>query len=268
MTFDAFIAKNKNYGLDFDGSYGFQCVDLARYYWRDVLEISQPRGVSGAKNFWTNYDSDPNLKNNFTKIADSKELIPLKGDVMIWGANHGVWGHIAIVIEGTANDFTCFSQNDPTGAKSIIKYYKNFNGTLGVLRPKRPNNGSSEPGSDNMSDLQACLKLHGGLMEEIKEKDKIISELTADKDRYQAERDQARDDYAEKIGDQATDIKALKESLERTEVKLATCEAQSDNAPIVDEELELNGRTVTEISYDSEGKKIREDSRNYRVIER
>jgi len=255
MTFDAFIAKNKNYGLDFDGSYGFQCVDLARYYWRDVLEISQPRGVSGAKNFWTNYDSDPNLKNNFTKIADSKELIPLKGDVMIWGAKYGVWGHIAIVIEGTANDFTCFSQNDPTGAKSIIKYYKNFNGTLGVLRPKRPNNGSSEPGSDNMSDLQACLKLHGGLMEEIKEKDKIISELTADKDRYQAERDQARDDY-EKI----------KTELRECEEALAICEAKPETTPPVETELELIERSVTEILYDKR-KAVREETKIYKARE-
>ena len=255
MTFDAFIAKNKNYGLDFDGSYGFQCVDLARYYWRDVLEISQPRGVSGAKNFWTNYDSDPNLKNNFTKIADSKELIPLKGDVMIWGAKYGVWGHIAIVIEGTANDFTCFSQNDPTGAKSIIKYYKNFNGTLGVLRPKRPNNGSSEPGSDNMSDLQACLKLHGGLMEEIKEKDKIISELTADKDRYQAERDQARDDY-EKI----------KTELRECEEALAICEAKPETTPPVETELELIERSVTEILYDKR-KAVREETKIYKAKE-
>ena len=255
MTFDAFIAKNKNYGLDFDGSYGFQCVDLARYYWRDVLEISQPRGVSGAKNFWTNYDSDPNLKNNFTKIADSKELIPLKGDVMIWGAKYGVWGHIAIVIEGTANDFTCFSQNDPTGAKSIIKYYKNFNGTLGVLRPKRPNNGSSEPGSDNMSDLQACLKLHGELMEEIKEKDKIISELTADKDRYQAERDQARDDY-EKI----------KTELRECEEALAICEAKPETTPPVETELELIERSVTEILYDKR-KAVREETKIYKARE-
>ena len=255
MTFDAFIAKNKNYGLDFDGSYGFQCVDLARYYWRDVLEISQPRGVSGAKNFWTNYDSDPNLKNNFTKIADSKELIPLKGDVMIWGAKYGVWGHIAIVIEGTANDFTCFSQNDPTGAKSIIKYYKNFNGTLGVLRPKRPNNGSSEPGSDNMSDLQACLKLHGGLMEEIKEKDKIISELTADKERYQAERDQARDDY-EKI----------KTELRECEEALAICEAKPETTPPVETELELIERSVTEILYDKR-KAVREETKIYKARE-
>jgi len=255
MTFDAFIAKNKNYGLDFDGSYGFQCVDLARYYWRDVLEISQPRGVSGAKNFWTNYDSDPNLKNNFTKIADSKELIPLKGDVMIWGAKYGVWGHIAIVIEGTANDFTCFSQNDPTGAKSIIKYYKNFNGTLGVLRPKRPNNGSSEPGSDNMSDLQACLKLHGGLMEEIKEKDKIISELTADKDRYQAERDQARDDY-EKI----------KTELRECEEALAICEAKPETTPPMETELELIERSVTEILYEKR-KAVREETKIYKAKE-
>ena len=255
MTFDAFIAKNKNYGLDFDGSYGFQCVDLARYYWRDVLEISQPRGVSGAKNFWTNYDSDPNLKNNFTKIPDSKELIPEKGDVMIWGANHGPWGHIAMVTEATIDNFTCFSQNDPTGAKSIIKYYKNFNGTLGVLRPKRPNNGSSEPGSDNMSDLQACLKLHGGLMEEIKEKDKIISELTADKDRYQAERDQARDDY-EKI----------KTELRECEEALAICEAKPETTPPVETELELIERSVTEILYDKR-KAVREETKIYKARE-
>lgn len=140
MTLDQFITKYNGKGVDFDGHYGDQCVDLFRAYNKEVLGISQPKGVEGAKDFWTNYESDTNLKNNFKKIPDSKELVPLKGDVMIWGAKYGKFGHIAIVTKGTINDFTCFSQNDPIGAKSIIKHYPNFNGVLGVLRPLQTTN--------------------------------------------------------------------------------------------------------------------------------
>ena len=68
MTIDQFITKYLGKKVDWDGAYGGQCVDLFRQYLNDVLNFPQPRGVVGAADFWTNYDSDPNLKNNFQKI--------------------------------------------------------------------------------------------------------------------------------------------------------------------------------------------------------
>lgn len=148
MNFDEFITKYENKGLDWDGAYSTQCVDLARFYWANVCEIKQPRGVAGAKDFWTNFDSDPNLNQNFTKIENTPEGVPKKGDVMIWGSNYGPWGHIAVFISGDDKEFICFSQNDPAGTLSIKKYYANYYGVLGWFRPNKDVNGGIEEGTD------------------------------------------------------------------------------------------------------------------------
>jgi hypothetical protein len=149
MTLSQFIDKWLNKAADFDGAYGSQCVDLFRFYNKEVLEIPQPRSVAGAKDFWTNYDSDLNLKNNFTKIPNTPTGVPQYGDVMIWGSTYGQFGHIAIFLEGNVNSFVCFSQNDPVGKLSIKKYYSNYNGVLGWFRPKKTVSEPSHPPESN-----------------------------------------------------------------------------------------------------------------------
>ena len=144
MIFDQFIEKYKGKAVDFDGSYGDQCVDLVRQYIKEVLEQPQPKGVVGAKDFWTNFESDPNLKNYFLKIPDTKEAIPQKGDIVIWGSNYGKYGHIAIINWANINQFQALSQNDPLGAKTILKNYS-FNYVLGWFRALKTN--------DNMTDI-------------------------------------------------------------------------------------------------------------------
>lgn len=151
MTFNEFISKWSGKGADFDGSYGNQCVDLARFYWKEVCEISQPKAVAGAKDFWTNFESDLNLKNNFTKITNSPTGVPQRGDVIIWGSSYGPYGHIAIFTTGNVDNFKAFSQNDPIGTLSNERGYKNYSGVLGWFRPnKAVNDGSNNSGEDNM----------------------------------------------------------------------------------------------------------------------
>ena len=145
LSVDQFVSKYEGKGLDWDGAYSTQCVDLARFYWANVCNIKQPRGVAGAKDFWTNYGTDPNLNQNFRRISNTPDGVPKKGDVMIWGSAYGPWGHIAIFLDGNVNKFTAFSQNDPTGTLSIKKPYKNYFGVLGWFRPNKDvNNGSDE----------------------------------------------------------------------------------------------------------------------------
>jgi hypothetical protein len=260
MTFKQFIDKNKNKALDWDGAYGAQCVDLARFYWRDVLGINQPRGVAGAKDFWTNYDSDPNLKNNFNKIPNTRELIPVMGDVMIWGSSYGKWGHIAIVTEGTIDNFTCFSQNDPTGTKSIIKYYKNFNGVLGVLRPKRPNNGSSESEGDNMADMykgydlenkesmkvavDVLVRLQAGEFVETSKLDELVKVKTA-------ELSSKISDYDRKIKELNTDIFNLNESIRELNQDLEECQNQVPTEEDLEKDYEATGRRIIKVVGDT-----------------
>ncbi len=140
MTIDQFITKYEGKKVDWDGAYGGQCVDLFRQYLNDVLNFPQPRGVVGAADFWTNYDSDPNLKNNFQKIANSPTGVPAKGDVMVWNKKAGGgFGHIAIFLEGNVNLFTSLDQNWPTLSK-VTKTVHNYTNVLGWLRPIKPEN--------------------------------------------------------------------------------------------------------------------------------
>lgn len=136
QLFDNFIKKYNGKYVDYDRHYGAQCVDLFRQYNREVLDLEkQPMGVSGAKDFWTNYEKDPVLQKNFKKIKNTPLFIPNKGDVMIWSGKYGPYGHIAIVTEAGLMSFKAFSQNDPAGSRSEIRRYS-YNNVLGVLRPR------------------------------------------------------------------------------------------------------------------------------------
>lgn len=137
LRLDDFIRLHAGKKLDWDNAYNGQCVDLFRFYLHDVLDFPQPRAVTGAADFWTNYTSDPVLKDNFTKIPNTPDFIPQKGDVMIWNKRAGGgFGHIAVVADNqaTTSTFTSFDQN--WRALNVCELtthdYKNV---YGVLRP-------------------------------------------------------------------------------------------------------------------------------------
>ena len=154
MTLDQFINKYKGIGVDFDGHYGDQCVDLIRQYIKEVLVQPQPRGVTGAKDFWANYETDPNLNKYFTKIPNTPDGVPQKGDIIIWGA-YGNYGHIAIINWANASQFQALSQNDPIGSKTVLKNYS-YKSILGWFHPE-----------ENMSDLSVCLEQHTQLVDKL-----------------------------------------------------------------------------------------------------
>jgi hypothetical protein len=131
ITLDEFIKKWTGVGIDFDGAYGFQCVDLYRQYVKECLGIPQTPAVSGAKDIWNNCPG-------FEKILNTPDGVPQKGDIMIWGSSYGPYGHVAVVTEATVNTFKCFSQNDPSGALPTIKWYKTYTPVIGWLRAIMP----------------------------------------------------------------------------------------------------------------------------------
>ena len=138
MKLQEFLNINNGKKLDFDGHYGAQCVDLFRCFNRDVLGIAQPRGVNGAKDFWNNYSNDPNLYDNFTRIANTPDFVPQFGDIAVWG--NGTYGHIAICTgKGDVKTFESFDQNYPTGSACHYQTH-NYSGFLGVFRPKNQEN--------------------------------------------------------------------------------------------------------------------------------
>jgi len=142
MTLSQFIETYTGRKVDYDGKFGGQCVDLFRLYVKEVLSLPQPKGVIGAADFWTNYDTDEVLFTHFTKIANSPSFIPIAGDVMIWNKKvGGGFGHIAIVSDklATTSSFTSFDQNWKTISVSELIAHT-YTHVLGVLRVKTKEN--------------------------------------------------------------------------------------------------------------------------------
>lgn len=132
MTLQDFIGINNGRKLDYDGYYGAQCVDLYRFYLKDVLNVPQSPSVVGAKDIWNTYRTA-----DFERIPNTPFGIPQPGDIMVWNANKGGgYGHVAIITNAALMWFDAFSQNDPAGSPAHIKRYS-YNNVYGWLRPKK-----------------------------------------------------------------------------------------------------------------------------------
>ena len=131
MIADDFFNKYNGKGVDWDGYYGFQCVDLYRQYVKEVVGCPQSPGVTGAADIWDTY-----LKEYFDRIANTPEGVPTKGDIVIWSKNAGGgFGHVGIASVGDTNTFTSFDQNWPVGSVCHFQPH-NYTNVLGWLRPK------------------------------------------------------------------------------------------------------------------------------------
>ena len=130
MTLSGFIEKYNEKGIDYDGKWGFQCVDTYRQYVKEVLNAKQSPAVGGAKDIWDTY-----LTEVFTRIANKPDNAPKPGDVVIWGTQLGQYGHIGICTEADTNNFTSFDQNYPIGSVCHLQKHTYF-GVLGWLHPK------------------------------------------------------------------------------------------------------------------------------------
>ena len=157
LTLEEFISKWLGKKADYDNAYGGQCVDLFRFYVKEVLGLDQPKSVGGAKEFWSNYETDPILNSNFIKIKNTPEGLPESGDVMLWSARAGDgYGHVAIFLEGDLNKFTSLDQNWPTVSK-CTKTEHTYTNVLGWLRPNI--NLGFDPNVDIPGDVEIALGL-------------------------------------------------------------------------------------------------------------
>ena len=104
MTLDRFIAKYNNFPIDFDGYFGYQCVDLYRQYVKESLGFPQSDPVSGAADIWDTY-----LAGYYDRIVNTPEAVPEKGDIMIWRRAGGLPdGHVALFVSGNFSAFMSF----------------------------------------------------------------------------------------------------------------------------------------------------------------
>lgn len=132
MTVSEFFTKYNGRPIDFDGYYGNQCMDLYNQYNKEV--VGAPRVIAPlAHEVWTKNLYPTNF---YTKIANTPNGIPQKGDIVIWSkyANGGP-GHIAVYYDGDVMQFRSFDQNWPTGSYCHFQPH-NYNYVLGWLRPK------------------------------------------------------------------------------------------------------------------------------------
>lgn len=136
MKFNEFLndVKSKG-GVDTDGYYGKQCMDLYNYYCNNVLNL-QNVGASCAKEILNNR----NIMDNVERIDNYLEFVPQKGDIAVWTRNQ--YGHVAICLgEGDINSFKTIDQNWK-GTRQLTEEWHNYLylGPIVFLRPKNQSN--------------------------------------------------------------------------------------------------------------------------------
>ena len=114
-----------------------QCVQFIRYCLNEHYQVPQWLPQRGACNFWTSYDTDPNMKNFWDRIPNERDTMPHKDDIVIWSSNKGSgFGHIGIIWDDTATQqrFTSIESNWKPVKVTIVTH--NYNDVLGFLRRK------------------------------------------------------------------------------------------------------------------------------------
>ena len=148
MKFEEFINEMKRVGgVDVDGYYGKQCMDLYNYYCKKVLGVSG----TGARRAKDIINTINNIK-HFEMIKNYPEFVPNKGDVAVWTS--GRYGHVAICLgDGDVNYFTSIDQNWSPQTLTIEKHNYTYMGPIYFLRPKNQKNITNVKQSVNISEL-------------------------------------------------------------------------------------------------------------------
>ena len=157
-NFDSFIKAHLGKAMDYDGVAGAQCVDLAKYYLDEIFDI-KPGAWGDAHCYYDNFNSIPPLKQNFTRIANTPNFVPKKGDIAVWKSSlsSGGWGHIAICSgEGDTKYFYSYDQNWTGNHDTCKKIKHDYNSFAGVLRPKDQSKvtGESKKEKDKKEDTK------------------------------------------------------------------------------------------------------------------
>ena len=138
MIFDPnFINEYNGVGVDVDGYYGPQCMDLMHLYIADCLGLpTMLFSADTAYNAFVNAN-DPRFDKIINNYNDPNQ-IPSKGDIMFWKPNikgiTGSAGHVAIFKDGKLgeNKFTSLDQNFPTGSVTHLQSHT-YDGVAGWL---------------------------------------------------------------------------------------------------------------------------------------
>ena len=130
MTLTSFINKYLGKKVDYDNNKSYQCVDLARQYIKDVLDLPQPPALGengGAKDM---FDKNGGLN----KTTDSALADYSRGDILIWDASKtNKHGHVAILVEIYNTKYFIVLEQDgfkQDGVKLAFRSRENLRGCL------------------------------------------------------------------------------------------------------------------------------------------
>lgn len=138
MDLESFVKIYNGQKVDYDGFYGYQCVDLFRQYCKDSLLIPEHTGgcstSGGAKDLYIDYPKMEKEKKYFNRYSANKNFV--SGDVLIWNeTDTNRFGHVAIYLGKLGNSLLVFEQDGlkQDGARINIRSKNNL---LGILRRK------------------------------------------------------------------------------------------------------------------------------------
>lgn len=137
MRFNEWIQYVKSQGgVDTDGYYGKQCMDLYNSFMREVVGLDGNTGADRAKNILNNNY----VMENVERIDNYPEFVPEKGDIAVFTG--GEWGHVAICLGiGNVNYFKSLDQNWNLGGELMTVNHNYFTfAPLVFLRPKNQAN--------------------------------------------------------------------------------------------------------------------------------
>lgn len=158
MNIDDWIDEVKRTnGIDLDGYYGKQCMDLYNHYCINVLGTK--RGETGCESAKYIVSTSNNTQ-FFDVYRNTLTFLPKKGDVAVW--TNGIYGHVAIVIEdGNMLRFKCIEQNHRGDRKLTVENHRYSLFGLYFLRPKNQTNIINEDKENNNQEEYKLIKENG-----------------------------------------------------------------------------------------------------------
>jgi len=150
MTYKEFKNKYNGRLLDYDGSYGGQCWDLAQYYFTKCLEL--PANILSGCGYVGNMLKEPKLSLLLKYFDEVPTTNMYPGDVVIWEKHH-----IAIFDNWDGKSCWYLSQNNagtgenPKGATEITRV-----GLSGVARAFRKKGTKKEEPKPIIKYLSRC----------------------------------------------------------------------------------------------------------------
>lgn len=136
MTPQDFFNKYNGKGIDYDGAYGDQCMDLMNQFTVEVWG-----DTSGQLRAPTAYQSWLKTSPDYEKIYYQPGKVPQEGDTIYWSDTYmkGT-GHVAIATnKRNQSVLTSFDQNWPVGSKCHYQEHT-YNGVVGWKRRKGQQN--------------------------------------------------------------------------------------------------------------------------------